>query len=228
VAAPETPKSGGDTQGMTRSRIDEKRAEHTGTDTDKSVLTRFLHSKEHARAQAEQIDFLNAMIILLFGIGLFLAASSVVLNIAESEGPSKQYVALRGSERVADDLLVNTTEDVIANESCTEKFFAPEDTNSGCPTLTLQSTGQPEEVYVRDMLGVSSQTNEYTVNVSLQRDSSVWSGDLNGDGDTDQYAVGPALPENTETTTFVRHVTFGNIDADPQPEYFTVYVRVWS
>ncbi len=197
------------------------------TNDSTSVADRVGLFQDATRAQASQIDFMNAMIILLLGIGLFLAASSVILTVAESSGSAEEYVAQRSAERVADDVLLNSTGDSFPDAECTAKFFTQDETYD-CPSLTLQNTSDPDSEYLRHMLGVSTHSNRYTINVTLEQKGRVWTQSLDGSSDTaNTYALGPSRPEKGGVTTFTRHVTYDS-NGDGDREYFTVVIRVWS
>lgn len=108
----------------------------TGTHTDADTLSQLcpfqrLQSVTHLipshddRALAEQIDFANAMLLLLFGMGLFFAATSVLLTDSADTSAQTSVASDRAADRLADDLFVNgsPTTTPTASTACLESFF---------------------------------------------------------------------------------------------------------
>ena len=164
------------------------------------------------RGQAEQIDFLNGMVILLFGVGLFFAGGSVLFSIGVDSSPDREGAALNADQRLVGDLLVNDTRDIELDRSCADAYFAMNESAVCTRADGVVSNTTTEQEWLRRSLGVES---ELRVNVTVVDDGRIVT---NG---TVEYALGPSPPPDASVFESNRFVTFGG------GEYQTVFVRVW-
>lgn len=167
------------------------------------------------RAQAEQIDFLNGMVILLFGLGLFFASSGVLFAVGVDSNPDLETAAANADQRLVDDLLVTAVGDVPANETCVAAYFAM-DTHEPCGiSATEFDTSAPtEHHWLQHSLGLG---DELAVNVTIHGGSGVVTAP-----DGTPYALGPSVPASDKVAASSRFV---RLDSD---RYRTVSVRVWQ
>ena len=173
------------------------------------------------RGIALQLDFLNAMILLIGGlVGLLFLTNAFISGLAQASG-SQDQVAIRGGERLADDILLNETDDALLGPGCSEDFFNMEgNATCGFPDFSDGS----ELDYLRTALGVKTQ---YDLNVTIEDSSGVWEGHA-GSGPAYKHRLGPATPSISDISTIHRQVSYGDYDGDGNIEYFTLYIRVWD
>lgn len=164
------------------------------------------------RGQAEQIDFLNGIIILLFGVGLFFAGGSVLFSIGVDSSPDREGAALNADQRLVGDLLVTDIRDTELNRSCADAYFSMNESRVCTRASGVVSNATTEQQWLRRSLGVES---ELRVNVTVVDDGSVVT------NATVEYALGPSPPPDVAVFESNRFVTFGD------GEYQTVLVRVW-
>ena len=163
------------------------------------------------RGQAEQIDFLNGMILLLFGVGLFFAGGSVLFSIGIDSSPDREGAALNADQRLVGDLLVNDTRDTELARSCADAYFGMNESGVCTRADGVVGNGTTEQQWLRRSLGVES---ELHVNVTVVDNGSVVTNGV-------AYALGPSPPSDVPVFESNRFVTFGG------GEYRTVFVRVW-
>jgi hypothetical protein len=164
------------------------------------------------RGQAEQIDFLNGMVILLFGVGLFFAGGSVLFSIGVDSSPDREGAALNADQRLVGDLLVNDTRDVELARSCADAYFGMNESEVCTRADGVIGNVTTEQAWLRRSLGVES---ELHLNVTVVDDGRIVT---NG---TIEYALGPSPPPDAPVFESNRFVTFGG------GAYQTVFVRVW-
>jgi len=164
------------------------------------------------RGQAEQIDFLNGMIILLFGVGLFFAGGSVLFSIGVDSNPDREGAALNADQRLVEDLLVSDIRDTELDRSCADAYFRMNGSGVCTRAAGVVSNATTEQGWLRRSLGVES---DLRVNVTV-----VDNGTILTSGNV-QYALGPSPPPDAPVFESNRFVTFGG------GEYQTVFVRVW-
>ncbi len=164
------------------------------------------------RGQAEQIDFLNGMIILLFGVGLFFAGGSVLFSIGIDSSPDREGAALNADQRLVGDLLVNDTSDIELDRSCADAYFGMNESEVCTRADGVVDNATTEQGWLRRSLGLES---ELRVNVTVVDDGRIVT---NG---TVEYALGPSPPPDAPVFESNRFVTFGG------GAYQTVFVRVW-
>ena len=164
------------------------------------------------RGQAEQIDFLNGIVILLFGVGLFFAGGSVLLSIGVDSSPDREGAALNADQRLVEDLLVGDIEDTQLDRDCVDAYFRMN--ASGVCTRANGVIDGPgdEQRWLRHSLGLETRLG---VNVTVVDNGSVVT--ANGTA----YSLGPSPPPDVAVFESNRFVTFGD------GEYHTVFVRVW-
>lgn len=165
------------------------------------------------RGQAEQIDFLNGMVILLFGVGLFFVGGSVLLSIGVDSSPDREGAALNADQRLVEDLLVSDVRDTELDRDCLDAYFGMN--ASGVCTRgdgVVNGTGG-EQRWLRRSLGVET---ELRVNVTVVDNGTVLTGP-----DGTAYSLGPSPPPDVAVFESNRFVTVGD------GEYHTVFVRVW-
>ena len=168
------------------------------------------------RGQAEQLDFLNGMVILLFGVGLFFAGGSVLYNIGVDSSPDRAGAALNADQRLVEDLLVEDIEDTELDRACADAYFGMDETGICTRVDSIVDGSESEQQWLRYSLGLE---DELHVNVT------VLEGGIDGDIVTSPggvaYALGPSPPPDVAVFESNRFVTFGD------GEYYTVFVRVW-
>lgn len=173
--------------------------------------TRLLASE---RGQAEQIDFLNGMIIFLFGLGLFFASGSVLFAVGVDSEPDLETAAHNADQRLVDDIFVTTPGGIPANLSCVAAYFAMEEHDRcGLRPATFDTAAPTESHWLRRSLGLGP---DLDVNVTIRT----------GDGqmtlpDGTPATLGPSVPHDGEVAHSSRFVRVG------KNEYRTVFVRVW-
>ena len=176
------------------------------------------------RAQAEQIDFLNGMIILLFGLGLFFVSASVLFTVGADSQPDIEGTAQNADQRLVEDLLAEEPGTLVLADECANAFFSMAE-HEGCGLTAEQfNTSAPSERHwLRHALGL---TDERQANVTIV------DGEFAGENPTDgfeivhgddgtEYAVGPTPPPGVDTAETTRFIAAGD------GEYYTVSVRVW-
>jgi hypothetical protein len=164
------------------------------------------------RAQAEQLDFLNGIVLLLFGVGLFFAGASVLLDIGADSSPDREGAAFNADQRLVGDLLVDDVGDSALDWACADAYFGRNETGVCIRSPGLVDDSWPEQRWLRRSLGLES---ELAVNVTVVDNGSV----VNSSGVS--YALGPSPPSDTAVFESNRFVTFGD------GEYYTVLLRVW-
>lgn len=173
-----------------------------------------------SRGIAIQLDFLNAMILLIGGIvGLLFLSNAFIAGMAQG-GSGQDTVAIRGSERLADDIFLNETSDALLTPGCTEDFFA-QGGNSTCGYTDFSDDSELD--YLRNAMGIRE---PYEINVTIEDTTGVWEGHA-GSGSPYKHRLGPSTPSIPEISTIHRQVSYGDYDGDGEVEYFTMYVRVW-
>lgn len=187
-----------------------------------------LHSfVDDTRGIAEQIDFLNGIMVLLLGFGLFMASSGVLLDSASHTGRGQDYTSIRSHEALADDLLVETVGDTVLSGECAEAYFNTETTTTTADNCDFNNFDDSSETaYLRSSLGIDSR---YEVNVTIEDPSGPLSADVDGDGTSRTFAMGADTPESGTVAAYHRQVTFGqDVSGDGEWDYYTLYVRVWE
>lgn len=182
------------------------------------------HDQQTDRAQAEQIDFLNGMILLLFGLGLFFASASVLFTIGAESNPDLEGTAQNADQRVVEDLLTDEPGTLVLAEACADAFFGM-DEHDGCGlTSEWFNTSAPSELHwIRHAIGLSDDryANVTVVDGEFAGENPSGGFDVvHGESGT-EYAIGPTPPPGVaiaETSRFV---------AADEDEYYTVLVRVW-
>jgi hypothetical protein len=164
------------------------------------------------RGQAEQIDFLNGMVLLLFGVGLFFAGGSVLLSIGVDSGPDREGAALNADQRLVEDLLVGDVRDTELDRDCVDAYFGMNETGVCTRADGLVDGTESEQRWLRHSLGLEANLQS---NVTVVDDGSV----VTGNGTA--YSLGPSPPPGVTVFESNRFVTFGD------DEYHTVFVRVW-
>jgi len=168
------------------------------------------------RGQAEQLDFLNGMIILLFGVGLFFAGGSVLYSIGVDSNPDRQGAALNADQRLVEDLLVADIGDTELDWGCADAYFGMDETEVCTRADGVVDGSGSEQRWLRHSLGLE---DELQVNVTVVE------GGIDGDVVTSPggvaYGLGRSPPPNQAVFESNRFVTFGG------GEYYTVFVRVW-
>lgn len=164
------------------------------------------------RGQAEQIDFLNGMVILLFGAGLFFASGSVLFAVGVDSNPDRQGAAVNADQRLVADLLVNDTGAATLDRDCLDAYFgmSPEAVCARADGLVDGATS--ETAWLRRSLGLEDRLE---VNVTVVDEGGV----VTGPGGV-TYALGESPPSGAAVFESNRFVT---VDG----EYWTVLVRVW-
>jgi hypothetical protein len=164
------------------------------------------------RGQAEQIDFLNGIVILLFGVGLFFAGGSVLLSIGVDSSPDRQGAALNADQRLVEDLLVGDIEDTQLDRDCVDAYFRMNASGVCTRASGVVDGSGDEQRWLRHSLGLETKLG---VNVTVVDNGSV----VTGNGTA--YSLGPSPPPDVAVFESNRFVTFGD------GEYHTVFVRVW-
>jgi hypothetical protein len=164
------------------------------------------------RGQAEQLDFLNGMIILLFGVGVFFAGGSVLFSIGIDSSPDRQGATLNADQRLVEDLLVSDVRETELNRTCTEAYFGMNASGVCTRAPGVVNDSMTEQGWLRHSLGLE---DELRVNVTVVDDGSV----VTSSGV--EYALGPSPPPDSAVFESNRFVTFGD------GEYYTVFTRVW-
>jgi len=164
------------------------------------------------RAQAEQLDFLNGIVLLLFGVGLFFAGAGVLLDIGADSSPDREGAAFNADQRLVGDLLVDDVGDSALDRACADAYFGRNETGVCIRAADLVDGSWSEQRWLRRSLGLES---ERGVNVTVVDNGSV----VNSSGVS--YALGPAPPSGAAVYESNRFVASGNA------EYYTVLLRVW-
>ena len=164
------------------------------------------------RGQAEQLDFLNGMIILLFGVGLFFAGAGVLLDIGADSSPDREGAARNADQRLVDDLLVREVGNTTLDPACADAYFGRNKSGVCTRATGLVNGSWSEQRWLRHSLGLEP---ERGVNVTVVDNGSI----VNNSGMP--YALGPSPPPDATVFESNRFVTFGN------NEYYTVFLRVW-
>lgn len=172
------------------------------------------------RAQAEQIDFLNGMVILLFGLGLFIGSASVLLSIGLTGNADQELATANADDRLAEDILVTEPATLELDEECATAFFELIH-REGCaiPQAATLPESPSEDVWLRSVLGLE---DEYTVNVTVfDANRSDGTREIVTGEAGPRYAIGPEPPVGEDISSSHRYLAGG------QDEYYTLTVRVW-
>jgi len=163
------------------------------------------------RGQAEQIDFLNGMIILLFGVGLFFAGGSVLFSIGVDSTADREGAALSADQRLVEDLLVANVSDDRLDRDCADAYFV-ENAAEVCT----------REEGLLDSVETTRRWLDRSLGLALRANVTVVDGDgiVTSPGGV-EYALGPSPPPDAEVFESNRFVAFED------GEYNTVLVRVW-
>ncbi len=182
------------------------------------------HGKRTDRAQAEQIDFLNGMIILLFGLGLFFASASVLFTIGAESNPDLEGEAQNADNRLVEDVLADEPGTLVLAETCADAFFGLDEHEDCGLTPELFNTSAPSEIHwVRHALGLTDNRYANVTVVAGEFAGENPSGGfdfVHGESGT-EYAVGPTPPPGVTIAETNRFIATG------EGEYYTVFVRVW-
>ena len=168
------------------------------------------------RAQAEQIDFLNGMVILLFGLGLFFAGGSVLFDIGVDSTPDRETAAHNSDQRLVEDILARDPGSLTLDTDCVDAYFGME-TNETCGlTDSVFNTSAPSENHwLRHSLGIE---DDLQVNVTVRgAPANESQGD---DASTVVHSLGPTPPADASVAVSNRIVAI-------EDDYETVAVRVW-
>ena len=157
------------------------------------------------RAQAEQIDFLNGIVILLVGLGLFFAAGSVLLGIGVDAKFDERQATTNAEQRLLD-VLTGGGDGLRLTQSCVQSYFEMEtETDCGLDETVFDVNTTGEVDWLRHSLGLE---DALEANVTLV-------------GDSTERRLGATPPTDGEISETRRFV------ADGLGGYATVYVRVW-
>ena len=162
------------------------------------------------RGQAEQIDFLNGMIVLLFGVGLFFAGGSVLFSIGVDSTADREAAAMSADQRLVEDLLVANVSDTRLDRDCADAYFAENATRACTREDGLLEDAETTREWLDRSLGLDLRANVTVVDGGVV---------TSPDGVT--YAIGPSPPPDAEVFETTRVVAFED------GEYSTVLVRVW-
>ena len=165
------------------------------------------------RGQAEQIDFLNGMILLLFGVGLFFAGGTVLFGVGIDSSPDRQGAALTADQRLVEDLFVSTVGDTELDRGCVSAYFGMNESGVCTRADGVVDGNWSEQQWLRHSLGLDK---ELRVNATVVDGGSVVTGP-----DGVEYTLGASPPPDVAVFESSRFVTFG------EGEYHTVLVRVW-
>jgi len=165
------------------------------------------------RGQAEQIDFLNGMVLLLFGVGLFFAGGTVLFNIGVDSSPDREGATLNADQRLVEDLLVSDVRDTELDQDCLDAYFGMNASGVCTRRGDIVDGSGDEKRWLRRSLGLEA---DLRANVTV-----VDNGTLLAGPDGTAYSLGPSTPPDTAVFESNRFVTVGN------GEYHTVFVRVW-
>jgi hypothetical protein len=165
-----------------------------------------------SRAQAEQLDFLNAMILLLAGVFFFFGFSAVVFGLGAESQVDLSQTPTNADERLVEDMLVNQPGDSYLDQDCTDDYFGMT-ANASCGITGFDTSAPNESHWLRHSLGVE---DRYSVNVTIADGSSILT---NSTGTS--YALGPSVPSGRNVATSTRYVSFDG------SAYYLVRVRVW-
>lgn len=172
------------------------------------------------RGQATQIDFLNAIVILMFSLAAFFGFSMIILDIHDSGGPADDISSTRSADRLADDVFLNNTTDNIADRACTQAFFSM-DSNTKCDV----PGGTNETKYVHDTLGVSY---DYEINITLTSGGTPVTLSDPSTGATTTARMGERIPESTGIARYHRYVAYPDPASPGEYNYYTLYITMWE
>jgi len=145
------------------------------------------------------------IVILLFGLGLFFAAGSVLLGIGVDAGFDQRQATTNAEQRLLD-VLTGSGDGLRLSESCVQRFFEMEtETDCGLDETVFDVNTTDEVDWLHHSLGLE---DALEANVTLVGNST----------DRSLGATPPTNGEISETRRFL---------ADGQGGYATLYVRVW-
>lgn len=195
---------------MTRKHSRQNRSA-TADESQHSVFPRFW--QDTRGGAASQIDFANAMIILLFGVIFFFGASTILLAGMADSGPGDQLTSWRVSEKITGDIFVHNTTENVASQNCVDAFFAGDSTSPTTPDCQHDDTwdnGGTEQEYLRNSLAISS--HQRVAVVLIDTDGNV------------EHRIGGNPPVDN-IGKYQRHLPVEV--ADDTYEWFTLEVYVW-
>lgn len=169
---------------------------------------RSLFRSDTRAGAASQIDFVNGMILLLFGVIFFFGASTAMLATMSDGGAGDQLGSFRASEKLSGDVFVQNTSDSIATEDCVDAFFDGTTNTTGCDHDTDWDDPN-EQQYLRNVLSLSP--NQQT-SVTL-----VW----NDDGTTRDIGGNPPVDDVGQ---YSRQIP---VDTGSGYRWATVTIYVW-
>ena len=173
------------------------------------------------RAVAEQIDFLNGMVILLFGLGLFFAGAGVLFEIGVDTNPDREGTAHNADQRLVEDVLANGTGTLTLDPECADAYFEMDEHGECGFTPAVFDTSAPTELHwLRHSLGIEESLRANVTVVDGDGTSPDTGSIVTGESGT-VYALGPEPPAGATIVESNRFVAAGD------GEYYTVFVRVW-
>lgn len=158
----------------------ESTEENEGTKTVPSHTQETTSIREDSRAVADQLDFVTAMVVLTFGLSLFIAGVSVVLTDTDEVSSASQPAVDRAADRLTQDLFVQDGVSTSNRVSltCISSFLAQNLStdcgnisslsSTGQPISTAQDGGTPELAYLRQALGLP---DTFSANISIRDQS---------------------------------------------------------
>jgi hypothetical protein len=170
------------------------------------------NSGHSSRGQAEQLDFLNAMVLLLAGIIFFFGFSAVVFGLSIDSNPDLSQTAGNADERLVEDLLVNQPGDTYLDQDCTDDYFGMAE-NVSCGITGFDVSAPNETHWLWHSLGVEDNRG---INVTISDGNTVVT---NSSGVS--YTLGEPVPSNRDVAESTRYVSFDG------SAYYLVHVRVW-
>jgi len=172
-----------------------------------------------SRAQASQIDFLNALIILIIGTSVFFTFGVAIVDSEVADVGSNGVTASRAADRVADDLIRNATTEPLANRTCTAALF--ETTGNTDCRIPAAAPSDTELDYLRDILGLDRQ---YSANVTIRDPQRGGIVSISGT----EAKLGPKPPASGEVGSHHRYIAYPPSGSSSTPDHYVVIVYVWT
>lgn len=167
------------------------------------------------RAAGEQLDFLNAMILLLVGMAVFMFLSSAIMSAQVQAGHGDRLTAMRTADRLAVDVLKAGPGSETLDRECTKAYFQRDVGPGECEHVW--SAADDDQTYLARSLGLRSTQHLYVRIVDTTDTVAVV--------DSVRLELGEVPVEETGDV-FHRRVLL-DVDDDGDPEWFTLEVVVW-
>lgn len=188
------------------------------TDTASSRLKELRTFLDDKRAgAASQIDFANGMVILLFGIIFFFAASTALVAAVDTTGTGDQSASFRVSNKLVGDIFLEQPGTNNPTRECIDGYFVGPPETSVCDHDSAWGNPSDGQSYLRNSLSLKPE--QQAAVVLNDKDGNVYT----RDGNT--YRLGGTPPQGN-VGKYQRRIA-ADMDDDGESEWYTLTIYVW-